>query len=124
MEELKLDINAQTTIAEAIKILKQKADIISESEEAQNFYKQNNTWSKLFKDTYKPYADAVKQYEEALEINQWLNNSGSENSNLTLTEIFNSMPNQQKLSLFHKRINTDTPSIFDKQLQAWWMSRY
>lgn len=124
MDQSKLEISGNTTISEAIKILKQQADAIAHSEEAAKFHEENPSWSKLFRKPYKPYQDAVQQYEEILKINEWLNGKNPGNGHLTIKEIFLSMSDQDRLSLFHKRINTGIPSIFDGYLQAWWINRY
>ena len=124
MIQLKLEINDNTTISEAMEILKQRASIIANSEETAKFRQENPHWSTLYKKAYKPYQDAVEQYEEALKLNEWLNGKNPQNGHLTIKEVFLNMSDQQRLSLFCQRVNTDIPGIFDEWLQAWWMSRY
>jgi hypothetical protein len=124
MYQSKSEIDGNTTISEAIEILKQQANIIANSEEATKFHQENPSWSNLFKKSYKPYQDAVAQYEEALNLNEWLNGKIPKNGHLTIKEVFLNMTDQERLTLFHKRINTGTPSIFDEFLKAWWTNRY
>lgn len=124
MDQSKLGINGNTTIIEAIEILKKQADQIAQSEEAARFHQENPSWSNLFRESYEPYQDAVKEYENALEVNEWLNGKNPENGQLTIEQAFLKMSDQQRLTLFHKRINTGIASIFDEYLRAWWINRY
>jgi len=124
METPKFTITSEHTITEALEILKQQVDHHTQSEEAKKFHQDNPSWSTLFRESYKPYQDALHQYEEALKVNEWLNGKNPENGNLTIGEIFFRMSDQQRLSLFHRRINSSTSSIFDEHLQAWWLCRY
>ena len=124
MHQPESDINGDTTITEAIAILKRRVDAIAQSAEAARFHEDNPSWSNLFRKPYPPYEVALRQYEEALEINEWLNGKHPGNGHLTMKEIFFKMSDQQQLSLFHKRVNTGIASIFDHYLQSWWMSRY
>lgn len=124
MNQPDFEINGDTTITEAIDILKRRADAIAQSEEAARFHEENPSWSNLFRKPYAPYEAALGQYKEALEINEWLNGKHPENGQMTIKEIFLNMSDQTRLSMFHKRINTGVSSIFDSYLQAWWMSRY
>ena len=118
------EINSKTTISEAIEILKQRADAIAGSAEAAAFLQQNAGFSKLFVKPYPPYQRAVQEYEQALELNEWLNGKNPANGHLTILETFKRMTDQQRLSLFMKRINTDTPGLFDECLMIWWKNRY
>ncbi|MDO5510665.1 MAG: hypothetical protein Q4F57_08210 [Weeksellaceae bacterium] len=124
MSKSESEINENTTISEAIQIFKDRVDALANSEEAAKYHQDNPSWSSLFRANYKPYQDAVANYEEALKVNEWLNGKSPENGHLTLLEVFMRMSDQQRLSLFHKRINSETSSIFDKYLRAWWINRY
>lgn len=118
------EITGNTTMSEAISILKQKADAIAGSDGAAAFHKDNPDWSNLFRQSYKPYEDAVKEYEEALKLNEWLNGKNPANGHLTLLQIFQNMTDQQRLTLFVNRIDSVISGIFDEYLQIWWMNRY
>ena len=124
MNQSEFEINGNTTISEAIEILKRHADTLANSGEAAKFHQENPNWSKVFRKPYKPYQDALEQYEEALKLNEWLNGKNPENGQLTIKEIFLNMSDQERLSLFHKRINSGIPSIFDEYLKAWWINKY
>lgn len=43
------EITDKTTIAEAIEILKERVDLIANSDEAKTFIKENPSWSTLFR---------------------------------------------------------------------------
>lgn len=124
MDESKSEITDDTTISEAVEILALKANAIANSEEAKKFHQENPNWSNLFKKNYQPYKYATAQYEEALSLNEWLNGKCPQNGHWTLKEVFFNMSDQEKLSLFIKRVDTDTPSIFDELLKVWWINRY
>ena len=121
-DEYKIDGN--TTIIEAIQILKNKVDAIAHSEEAAKFFEENPSWSSLFRENYTPHQIALKEYQEALELNEWLNGKNPENGALTIKEAFMRMTDQQRLTLFSNRINSKIPGIFDYYLQVWWINRY
>lgn len=124
MDESKFEINVDTTISEAIAILKLNANSIAYSGEAKKFHQENPNSLNLFKKSYNPYQEAVALYKEALNINEWLNVKSPKNVHWTLKEVFFNMTDQEKLSLFQKRIDKHTPSIFDELLRAWWTNRY
>lgn len=66
----------------------------------------------------------VDEYENALAVNEWLNGSNPKYYHRTIEEIFISMSDQQRLTLFNQRIHSDAPTLFDDWLRAWWMNRY
>lgn len=121
---LKSEITEETTISEAIEILKQRAEDIANSTEEAKFHQENPSWSKLFRKSYKPYRDALMRYEEACELYEWLNGKNPENAHLTIKEAFTALSEQERLSLFNKRVNTEVACIFDEHLKAWWINRY
>lgn len=124
MNSNKYQINSDTTISEAIQILKQKAEDIAREKDAEQFYENDTSWSNLFRKSYQPYEDALAQYEDALELNKWLNGENPENGHLTLLDAFLKMTDQQRLTLFQKRINSKVPGLFDEYLRTWWINRY
>lgn len=124
MNEPEIEINGNSTISEAIEILRRRVENVAHSEEATKFHTENPNWSNLFRKTYKPYQDALEQYEEALKVNEWLNGKNPSNGHLTIMEIFISMSDRERVNLFNRRINTSTPSIFDDYLKTWWINRY
>lgn len=119
-----IGFNDSTTMSEAIEILKARADAIANSEEAAKFNKEDPSWSKLFGAEFRPYKIAVEEYERALELNEWLNGKFPDNKHITLLEAFKKMTDQERLSLFHKRVNSNIPTVFDEYLKIWWIHRY
>jgi hypothetical protein len=117
-------ITSDTSVGEAVEILKQRAEAIAQSPEAEMFNTDNPSWSNLFREEYPPYQNALKEYEAALEINEWLNGANPDNGLLTISEAFAKIPDYERLNLFYKRINTKVPSVFDECLQQWWINRY
>lgn len=63
-------------------------------------------------------------YEELVSVKEWGLSVGLGQDQLCIKNLFVKMSEQRKLSLFHKRINQQQPSLFDDYLEAWWKSRY
>ena len=124
MNEIEIEINGNTTISEAIEILRRRVENVAHSEEAIKFHKENPNWSNLFREKYKPYQDAVEQYDDVLCLNEWLNGKNPLYRHLPIKEAFINMSKHERMSLFNKRININIPSIFDEYLKAWWINRY
>ena len=50
--------------------------------------------------------------------------SDSHTNSSTSAEKFWEMSDQERLSLFMKRINSQEPSEYDELLKSWWANRY
>ena len=66
--------------------------------------------------TIKDYADE-NVFPEA-----WLTGRLAEDQDISIW--FSKLRDQEKLSLFHKRINSDEETPYDEMLRIWWMNRY
>ncbi|MCZ2458677.1 MAG: hypothetical protein LC128_03530 [Chitinophagales bacterium] len=113
-----------TTIKEAIEILKKKAEYIGSSKEAEKFYKEHESWSTLFREEFPEYKTALAEYKDAEELNAWLNGKNPEFHHMSIDDCFRKMSDQERLSLFHRRVNSNVPSLFDEWLRIWWINRY
>jgi hypothetical protein len=118
------EINGDTRLDDAIAMLAGHAEQMSKSTEGASFNKDAASWSTLFRDTSKPYGDAMKMLEDALKLRERLEKSYPGSGQMTIKELFIKMTDRERLSLFHERINTETPGVFDEFLKAWWMNRY
>lgn len=115
---------AETTIEQAIEILKKQAEEMANSAEVQKFKNDNPHWSNLFRETHPAYHEAMLEYEAAVELYEWLNGKKKANANISIKQAFIELSERDRLSLFHQRVNSTIPTLFDEYLKIWWMNRY